>query len=69
MGGQHQKAAMEALDNKDLSTACTLALTYYDRTYEHSLARSGRIPSMELNISNMTHREAAKSLVKWKNEG
>lgn len=37
IGGQHVKAALEALDAGDLLTAATIALRYYDRAYEMDL--------------------------------
>lgn len=33
LGGQHAKAALEAIDNNDLKSAFSICLTYYDRTY------------------------------------
>jgi tRNA 2-selenouridine synthase len=39
LGGQDCSRALEALHAGDLTTACTIVLTYYDRTYEYGLAR------------------------------
>ena len=36
MGGQHVKAAIEFLLNKDQSGWVELLLIYYDKTYSHS---------------------------------
>jgi len=37
LGGQHLKAALEALETDDFATAATIALRYYDKTYQHCL--------------------------------
>jgi len=37
LGGQHLKAALEALDREDFATAARIALNYYDKTYQHGL--------------------------------
>jgi len=37
LGGQHLKAALEALEADDFTTAATIALRYYDKTYQHCL--------------------------------
>lgn len=37
LGGQHLKAALEALENDDFSTAAGIALQYYDKTYSYGL--------------------------------
>lgn len=35
LGGQHLKAALEALDQDDFATAAEIALVYYDKAYQH----------------------------------
>ncbi|HRI60358.1 MAG TPA: tRNA 2-selenouridine synthase, partial [Saprospiraceae bacterium] len=37
LGGQHLKAALEALEQDDFATAAEIALRYYDKTYQHCL--------------------------------
>ena len=37
LGGQHLKAALEALAGDDFATAARIALHYYDKTYQHCL--------------------------------
>lgn len=39
LGGQDAARALEALNVGDLTSACTIVLTYYDRTYEYGLSR------------------------------
>jgi tRNA 2-selenouridine synthase len=36
LGGQHAKAAIEAIESGDLRTACEISLVYYDKTYSYS---------------------------------
>lgn len=35
LGGQHLKAALEALEANDYATAARIALVYYDKAYQH----------------------------------
>jgi tRNA 2-selenouridine synthase len=42
LGGQHVQRAVEALECGDLALAAEIALTYYDKTYQHSLERHGK---------------------------
>ncbi|MCB0573204.1 MAG: tRNA 2-selenouridine(34) synthase MnmH [Saprospiraceae bacterium] len=37
LGGQHLKAALEALEQDDYVTAAKIALRYYDKTYQYGL--------------------------------
>ncbi|KAA3627499.1 MAG: tRNA 2-selenouridine(34) synthase MnmH [Bacteroidetes bacterium] len=39
LGGQHLKAALEALEKDDYPTAATIALKYYDKAYSKALER------------------------------
>lgn len=41
LGGQHLNAALAALENNDLATACRIALVYYDKAYAHYGERRG----------------------------
>jgi len=68
MGGQHAKAAIEALQNNDLKTACELALTYYDRTYQFARNRSNRKPNHVEDSSGLTPKQTAEKLLEWKNQ-
>ncbi len=40
LGGQHVKAALEALHNRNFHSAAEIALTYYDKTYYYGLENS-----------------------------
>ncbi|MPR34575.1 tRNA 2-selenouridine(34) synthase MnmH [Salmonirosea aquatica] len=37
LGGQHHKAAIAALDQKDFATVADITLTYYDKAYQHGI--------------------------------
>ena len=39
LGGQHHKAAIAALDQKDFATVADLTLTYYDKAYQHGVGQ------------------------------
>lgn len=43
LGGQHAKAAVEAIEQDDFATAIDIVLFYYDKTYAHGLSQ--KIPS------------------------
>jgi tRNA 2-selenouridine synthase len=43
LGGQHIKAALEALQNNDFQKAAAIALTYYDKTYYFGLEQSSAL--------------------------
>jgi len=39
LGGQHVKAAIEAIEAGDLETACKISLVYYDKNYNYGLSQ------------------------------
>jgi tRNA 2-selenouridine synthase len=39
LGNQHAKAAREALKSGDLMKACEISLVYYDKSYDHGIAK------------------------------
>ncbi len=49
LGNQHAKAAIEAIKSGDLKTACEISLVYYDKSYDHGVAKrsSARVNKME----------------------
>lgn len=56
LGGQHLKAALEALQADDFATAARIALHYYDKTYQHGLENN---PSPDIQLLEYTHGEPA----------
>jgi tRNA 2-selenouridine synthase len=54
LGGQHHKAALEALQNGNFSMGTNIALTYYDKAYLHGLSKRepSKIKTFEVNENN-----------------
>jgi tRNA 2-selenouridine synthase len=48
LGGQHVKAATEAVQVGDFTTAAAIALRYYDKAYQGSLEKNGQQPLFTL---------------------
>lgn len=46
LGGQHLKAALEALDCDDFARAAEIALVYYDKAYQNTIDRKTRCPQI-----------------------
>ena len=64
MGGQHVKAALEAIDRGDIRQAASLALDYYDKTYSHHLQKYPHPLVREISIEGLDREEAARFLIK-----
>lgn len=67
LGGQHAKAALEAIDTADFKTAFGICLSYYDKTYEYG--KNKRVPEtivncsfQELNANEIASEVIAKSV-------
>ncbi|AII49597.1 tRNA 2-selenouridine synthase [Synechococcus sp. KORDI-52] len=61
LGPQRTKEALEAIARDDWARACNATLDYYDRCYDHELARSPKRDSID--ISGLTAIEAAQTLI------
>ena len=62
LGPQRTSQALEAIDNGRWEDACCSMLDYYDRCYDHELARS---PQREkIDLSGLTANHAAVKLMK-----
>ncbi len=57
LGGQHLKAALEALEHGDFATAAQIALHYYDKTYQHCLDTN---PSPDIRQLKFEHGDPEK---------
>lgn len=66
MGGQYCKMAIEYLALGDLESAAHIALTYYDRSYLHSLTVRKVVPAHSENVTGI--EETADLLIQWKNQ-
>ena len=52
LGGQHHKAAIAALDQKDFATVADLTLTYYDKAYQHGVGKRNVVLTLETDEDN-----------------
>lgn len=57
LGGQHLKAALEALQQDDFAAAARIALQYYDKTYLHCLENN---PSPDIRRWQFDHGDPEK---------
>ena len=67
MGGQHVKAAVEAIDSGDIKTAASIALDYYDKTYAHHIEKYPHPVTHKLSIEGFSRQAAAEKLVALEN--
>jgi tRNA 2-selenouridine synthase len=65
MGPQNAKAAKEALDRSDLPGAASLALTYYDQAYLHSLNRKNPAVLVTLEPEGQNPAQWAQHVDQW----
>lgn len=62
LGGQRTQAAVAAIEQGDLRTACKIILDYYDRTYRYDLERRNKkIP--QIDLVGLSPKESARKLV------
>jgi tRNA 2-selenouridine synthase len=64
LGPQRTQQALEAIEKQDWATACRATLDYYDRCYDHELARCPDRNSIDL--TGQTATVAAETLLKAK---
>jgi tRNA 2-selenouridine synthase len=57
LGGLQFKAAQEALNAGDFTSAAQIALAYYDKTYQHALENN---PSPDIRLLRFEHGEPAE---------
>lgn len=65
LGGQNVKAALQALDQQDFTTAAAIALRYYDKAYRHSLKKHERQLIYRLQPSSNDPLLIAEELLEW----
>jgi len=66
LGGQHAKAAIEALDKGDLQTACEINLSYYDKAYLHGLSKRNKETIETKTFDTLDIENIANEIIKWK---
>jgi len=62
LGGQHYKAALEALEREDFREAARISLVYYDKAYAYSLTKQPN-PLIQLPYSSNNTQQIAKQLI------
>lgn len=68
MGGQHVKTAVEAIEAGDIRSATSIALHYYDKSYEHAAGKKPFSQKISIKASNKTHDLTAKEIIKIADE-
>lgn len=64
LGGQRHKDALAALQGKDYAEAARIALTYYDKAYDHHVQANRTNPAVALSAHNSdTPEQIARQLV------
>ncbi len=70
LGGQHLKAALEALERGDYEKAVTIGLHYYDKTYNYGLEQRPAAKVSRLEVDRDDPALAARKAVKrWRAQG
>jgi tRNA 2-selenouridine synthase len=62
LGGQHVKAAVEALQNDDHKTAFEICLVYYDKTYGYGLSKRLEEKIIHFEFEKLEPKEIAKAI-------
>ena len=66
LGGQHLKAALEALDNQDYKTAARIALQYYDKAYRyHTENKRAGNTLILLSVGDAPPEQIAQQLIEY----
>lgn len=64
LGPQHAKAAIEAIQLGDLKKACEISLVYYDKSYDHGVAKRQVATIHKTSFAELNPEEIAKALIK-----
>lgn len=63
LGGQHLKAAIEALHADDFAAAAEIALRYYDKTYSYGLEQRDSQLVINLDVDQNDARQTARQVL------
>jgi len=63
VGFQHSKAAIEAIHNGDLKKACEISLVYYDKSYDHGVAKRNATTIYKTAFAELKPEEIAKAII------
>ncbi|HTB05662.1 MAG TPA: tRNA 2-selenouridine(34) synthase MnmH [Bacteroidia bacterium] len=64
LGPQHAKAAIEAIQLGNLEKACEISLVYYDKSYDHGVAKRQASTIHKTSFPELDPEEIAKALIK-----
>ncbi len=62
VGFQNAKAAIEAINNGDLKQACEISLVYYDKSYDHGVAKRNTTTIQKKQFEELNPAEIAKEI-------
>jgi tRNA 2-selenouridine synthase len=63
LGPQHAKAAKEAIELGDLKRACEISLVYYDKSYDHGIAKRSSSSVTKKSFADLKPDIIAKDLI------
>jgi tRNA 2-selenouridine synthase len=63
LGNQHAKAAIEAIKSGDLKRACEISLMYYDKSYDHGVAKRNPSTINKKNFPELIPESIAKTII------
>ncbi len=62
VGPQHAKAAIEAIKEGDLKKACEISLVYYDKSYNHGIAKRPTTNIIKMSFESLDSGAIAKAI-------
>lgn len=63
LGNQHAKAGIEAIKAGDLKRACEISLVYYDKSYDHGVAKRNASTIKKENFADLIPESIAKTIL------
>ena len=63
VGPQNAKTAIEAIQQGDLKTACEISLIYYDKSYDHGVAKRNANTIHKTKFEELNPNEIAKTII------
>jgi tRNA 2-selenouridine synthase len=63
VGFQNAKAAIEAINQGDLKKACEISLVYYDKSYDHGVAKRNTSTIHKTKFEKLKPGEIAKAII------
>ncbi|HWY97724.1 MAG TPA: tRNA 2-selenouridine(34) synthase MnmH [Bacteroidia bacterium] len=63
VGPQNAKTAIEAIQQGDLKTACEISLVYYDKSYDHGVAKRNTSTIHRTEFEELKPSEIAKAII------